>query len=149
MIQGVEIKKLEKFSDERGWLAEILRNDSSDLRPAMSYTSQTKPGVTRGPHEHVSQSDFFVFLTGKFRLYLWDNRPGAKNYRQLEVTEAGEDNPVSVLIPPGVVHAYKCISENPGLVINLPDRLFKGEGKREEIDEIRWEEDKNSPFIVE
>ncbi len=148
MIEGVIIKKIEKFHDDRGWLVEVFRNDQTNFKPVMAYISETKPGVVRGPHEHVHQSDLFIFLVGKFRLYLWDNRTGAKNYRQLETCELGEGNAASVIIPPGVVHAYKCISDTPGLTFNFPDKLYKGKNKKEEIDEIRWEADKTSPFIV-
>ena len=148
MIKGVIIKKMEKFSDDRGWLTEIYRDDEINFQPVMGYLSETKPGIVRGPHEHQQQSDFFVFVLGKFRLYLWDNREGAENYRQLETYEMGEDNPCSVIIPPGVVHGYKCISETPGFTINLPNRLYKGEKKLEIIDEIRWEEDPASPFLI-
>jgi dTDP-4-dehydrorhamnose 3,5-epimerase len=51
-------------------------------------------------------------------------------------------------VPPGVVHGYKCISQGPALSINLPDKLYKGVLKADEIDEIRWEEDKNSPYKI-
>ncbi len=54
-----------------------------------------------------------------------------------------------MIIPPGVVHGYKCISQTPAWSINLPDKLYKGPGKSEEIDEIRWELMKNSPFKIE
>jgi dTDP-4-dehydrorhamnose 3,5-epimerase len=53
-----------------------------------------------------------------------------------------------VIVPPGVVHGYKCVSEVDAYSINLPDKLFKGEGKKEEVDEIRWEDDKNSPYQI-
>jgi len=149
MIKGVEIKKLAKFSDERGWLTEFFRTDETSYRPAMGYISQTKPGVLRGPHEHRQQSDLFIFLFGEFKLYLWDNRIGTENYRQLEIFAVGGDKPCSVLVPPGVVHAYKCVSDAPGVVINLPDRLYKGEAKKDETDEIRWEGRADSPFIIQ
>lgn len=149
MIKDVIIKKLEQFTDDRGWLFEVYRSDEINYRPEMSYVSQTNPGIMRGPHEHKEQSDYFIFLVGKFRLYLWDNREGAKNYRQLETLEVGEGNPCCVVVPPGVVHGYKCISETPGLVINLPDKLYRGKGKSEEVDEIRWEIIENSPFKVD
>lgn len=149
MIEGVEIKPLKKFNDERGWLSEIYRSDETDYRPEMTYFSATLPGVIRGPHEHRQQSDMFVFLIGTFRLYLWDNREGSSVYRILETMEVGEDNPCSVVIPPGVVHGYKCISDKPGYTINLPNRLYAGKGKTEEVDEIRWEADKDSPFVIE
>ncbi len=148
MIDGVIIRKIEKFSDNRGWLAEIFRNDEIDFQPAMEYISQTQPGIVRGPHEHVNQSDYFVFLAGDFRVYLWDNRLGAKNYRQLETIDAGEKSPCAVLVPSGVVHAYKCVSSAPGLVINMPDKLYRGEQCKGEIDEIRWESQADSPFKI-
>lgn len=150
MIKDVIIKELKKYNDERGWLSEIFRSDETDLRPEMGYVSVTQLGIARGPHEHKNQSDFFVFLgPGKFRLYLWENRQGKENFRELQTYEVGEGNPVSVIVPPGVVHGYKCISEEPGLVINLPDKLYKGEGKKDKVDEIRWEIDENSPFIID
>ncbi|MHB8904269.1 MAG: dTDP-4-dehydrorhamnose 3,5-epimerase family protein, partial [Patescibacteria group bacterium] len=62
--------------------------------------------------------------------------------------EVGIDSPTLVVVPPGVVHGYKCISDIPALSINLPDKLYKGEGKKEEIDEIRWELDSNSPYKI-
>ena len=52
MIYGVEIKKIKKFEDERGWLGEIFRNDEATHRPAMAYASFSNFGAVRGPHEH-------------------------------------------------------------------------------------------------
>lgn len=149
MIEGVLVKELKKFSDDRGWLTEIYRRDEVDLAPAMSYVSLTLPGVVRGPHEHVYQSDYFIFIgPGNFRLYLWDRRPGSKTKDEKMEIEVGLDHPCSVLVPPGVVHGYKCISEEAALSINLPDKLYKGVIKSEAIDEIRWEEDENSPYKI-
>ena len=150
MIKGVEIKKLEKLSDARGFLAEFFRNDETKYKPAMGYVSETKPGVARGPHEHKRQSDFFVFLLGEFRIYLWDNRRSSKkNFRRLEVIEVSEIKPCTVLVPPGVVHAYKCISKKPGIIINFPNKLYKGKNKKQKVDEVRWEGRSDSPFIVD
>ncbi len=151
MIKDVIIKKLKKYHDDRGWLCEIFREDElNDYKVPMSYISETKPNVIRGPHEHKNQSDLFVFIgPGKFKLYLWDNRKDSETYGERMEIEGGADNLISVIVPPGVVHGYKCISETPAWSINLPDKLYKGKNKTEEIDEIRWEEDPNSPFIIE
>lgn len=149
MINDVIIKKLEKYSDERGWLTEVFRNDELDFDPAMGYVSLTNPGVVRGPHEHAFQSDCFIFLgPGSFRLHLWDRRENSSTKGEALELEVGENNPTLVVVPPGVVHGYKCISEIPALSLNLPDKLYKGEGKKEEIDEIRWEKDENSPYVI-
>lgn len=150
MIKDVLIKELKKNADGRGWLAEIYRNDEMDYSPAMSYVSVTKPGVVRGPHEHNSQSDLFVFAgPGKFRIFLWDNRKDSPTFGEHLEFEGGENRPIAVLVPPGIVHGYKCISETDGWSINLPNELYAGRGKKELVDEVRWEKDPVSPFKID
>ncbi len=146
-MEGVVIKELNVFTDERGWLTELFRYDETDFRPVMSYVSMTKPGIARGPHEHMDQSDFFCFF-GNFRLYLWDNRQGSPTYRERFVLDT-KGKPVTAIVPPRVVHAYKNMGPGEGLVLNLPDRLFKGKGKKDPVDEVRYENDPDSPFRIE
>jgi dTDP-4-dehydrorhamnose 3,5-epimerase len=149
MIKGVIVKKLNKNNDDRGWLTEIFREDEAKFKPVMSYISSTKPGVIRGPHEHTEQSDCFVFAgPGDFELHLWDRRVKSQTEGGYEKFSVGEQNPTMVIVPPGVVHGYKCVSKTDGLCINLPDKLYKGKGKKEEIDEVRWELDARSPYKI-
>lgn len=144
MIDGVIVKKIPKYTDERGWLAEVWREDEVRFKPAMCYVSITKPGVVRGPHEHDKQSDCFIFIgPGNFELHLWDKK-GAH-----DILSVGQDNPALVIVPPGVVHGYKNISDVDALSINLPNALYRGKDKAEEIDEIRWELDKQSLYKID
>jgi len=145
-LEGVILKELKIYEDERGWLGEIIRHDETDFRPVMSYISLTKPGQTRGPHEHQQQTDYFCFV-GKFRLYLWDNRKDSSTYGKHMKIDINE-RPYIAVIPPGVVHAYKNTGNNNGYVINLPDRLYAGWGKKEPVDEIRYENVADSPFRI-
>jgi dTDP-4-dehydrorhamnose 3,5-epimerase len=149
MIDGVIIKKLNKFKDDRGWLAEIYRNDETNYKPAMAYFSESRPGAARGPHEHKEQTDFFIFIgPGKFRVYFWDNRKASPTFgEKMEIDVGGEEINL-VIVPPGVVHGYKCVSEIPALCLNLPDKLYRGAGKNEEVDEVRWEDMADSPFQI-
>ena len=151
-IKGVVIRPLNKYTDPRGWLVELFRQDEleSEFYPVMSYISMTNPGVARGPHEHVEQADLFGFIgPSSFKVYLWDNRKNAPTYMCRQVFVVGEGNPASVLIPPGVVHAYKNIGSVRGIVTNFPNRLFAGEGKKEKVDEIRYENDPDTQFILD
>ena len=150
-VEGVIAKSLKKYTDERGWLVELFRHDEliSSLYPVMAYASITQPGITRGPHEHREQTDFFAFIgPSNFLIYLWDNRKASSSYKNKQTIRVGQDSPHSIIIPPGVVHAYKNIGTQPGLVFNAPNKLFAGKNKKEPVDEIRHEDDPNSPFII-
>ena len=151
-IEGVVIKDLRKFVDSRGWLAELFRHDELEAQyyPVMAYTSATLPGVTRGPHEHINQADFFCFIgPSNFMLRLWDNRPQSDTYNHMTTLVVGEDNPKSVLIPAGVVHAYRNVGNVPGIVFNCPNQLYMGQGKREPVDEIRHEDDPQTIYRMD
>ncbi|NYE56882.1 dTDP-4-dehydrorhamnose 3,5-epimerase family protein [Carboxydothermus ferrireducens] len=151
-IEGVIIRPLKKHIDERGWLCELFRQDEIEetIMPVMSYISQTLPGIVRGPHEHKEQTDYFAFIgPGNFKIYLWDNRKDSSTFGNRQIIYAGEDNPAVIIIPPGVVHAYKNISTKPGLVFNAPNKLYAGRGRKEPVDEVRWENKENSPFIID
>jgi dTDP-4-dehydrorhamnose 3,5-epimerase len=143
-IEGVRVVKLERHRDERGFLVEVFRADSltRGLRPEMGYISYTKPGVARGPHEHLKQTDVFAFIgPGNFKIYLWDNRDDSKTYGNRQILFGGNDNPITVVVPPRVVHGYRNVSESDeGMVLNFPDKLYAGWKRREPVDEIRHEE---------
>lgn len=151
-IAGVVVKNLAKYVDDRGWLTEVFRHDEleQDYFPVMGYVSMTNVDVARGPHEHVAQSDNFAFLgPSNFKIYLWDNRKASATYGVRQIVYAGEDAPKSIIIPPGVVHAYKNVGGKQGMVLNYPNRLFAGKEKREPVDEIRHEADPNSIFHLD
>lgn len=146
-IPGVLKTSLKEFHDNRGWLAETFRIDEIDgFRPEMGYISVTRPGIIRGPHEHMEQTDYFCFF-GKFTLYLWDNRKESPTYMKRIVIDNADR--MIVIVPPRVVHAYKNNGDCDGMVLNFPDKLYRGWGKKENVDEIRYEDDPESPFKIE
>jgi dTDP-4-dehydrorhamnose 3,5-epimerase len=140
--------------DDRGQLTELFRPDDFPFgahRGSMGYISTTKPLVRRGPHEHKAQADCFFFLSGAFTLELWDNRDlyllydPVKTYQRFD--GLGGNVTCFAIIPPGVVHSYTNLSHVEGSVINLPDKLYKGYGRHEAVDEIRHEIDPETIFV--
>ena len=151
-IHDVVWLPLKFFHDSRGWLVELFRNDLIDpkFHPVMAYVSQTKPGVARGPHEHVDQADYFCFTgPSTFRVYLWDARRDSPTFGAKEVRDVGEDSPYALIVPAGIVHAYKNVGDKDGLVFNAANRLYAGWLKQDPVDEIRHEADANSPYRME
>ena len=151
-IKDVVVRDLRKVRDERGWLSELFRQDDlePEFFPIMAYISSTLPGVTRGPHEHQDQADLFCFIgPSNFKLRMWDNRTDSSTYRNMMTLIVGEDDPKAVLIPKGVVHAYQNVGTVDGIVINCPNRLYQGQHRQDPIDEIRHEDDPNTPFQMD
>jgi len=152
-INDVVVYPLKKFTDERGWLAELFRHDEllEEFYPVMGYLSVTEPNTQRGPHEHIDQADLFCFIgTGNFKLRMWDNRTDSATFWNVMTLFVGEDNPTGVIIPKGIVHAYKNESATEkGIVINCPNQLYMGAGKKKEVDEIRHEDDPDTIFRMD
>ena len=151
-IEGVVFDKLTPYKDQRGWLIELYREDevAREFHPVMGYMSMTHAGIARGPHEHRDQADLFCFLgPSTFKLYLWDNRTSSKTYQIRISVLLGEDDPQSVIIPPGVVHAYQNVGSDSGLVYNLPNQLFQGPNRSLPVDEIRHEDDPETIFVLD
>jgi dTDP-4-dehydrorhamnose 3,5-epimerase len=151
-IEGVIVRDLRRFKDDRGWLSELFRHDElkPEFYPVMTYISCTIPGVARGPHEHRDQADFFCFIgPSNFKLRMWDNRRDSPTFWNVMTLVVGEDDPKAVLIPKGVVHAYQNVGTTNGIVINCPNRLYKGEHRLSEIDEVRHEDDPETVFRMD
>jgi dTDP-4-dehydrorhamnose 3,5-epimerase len=141
-IDGVWIKPLSVIPDERGRLMEILRSDDEGfLKFGQVYVSTTYPGVVKAWHLHKVQDDNFCCVKGMVKLVLFDGRDDSPTKGTVMEHFIGEHNPVLVLVPPGVHHGWKCISERESIVINIPSEPYN----RESPDEYR--EPWDSPTI--
>jgi len=134
MIDGVRIKKLEPHADERGCLTEILRSDEEIFeRFGQIYVSLNYPGVIRAWHYHKKQEDLWAVVKGMIKAVLYDAREGSPTRGEVQEVFMGEQNPILLRIPIGVLHGYKTIGVEPSLLINIPTRPYD----RSEPDEYR------------
>jgi dTDP-4-dehydrorhamnose 3,5-epimerase len=150
-LPGVRLEAVPVFGDGRGTVLELFRTDEvpAGYKPLMACCSWSHPGVSRGPHQHVGQDDYFTFAgPSEFIVYLWDDRPGAEKAGQGWQIPTGQSNPTRVYVPRGVVHGYKNTGAVPGLVVTVTNLLYKGEGRKEAVDEIRHELDPKSPYRI-
>lgn len=133
-IEGVVIKPLRVIPDERGRLMEILRVDDDVFeRFGQVYVTTTYPGVVKAWHMHKLQTDHMAAVLGMFKLALYDARRGSSTQGTLQELYMGIHRPVMVRIPPGVYHGWMCVSEEEGMVVNIPDLPYD----RERPDEFR------------
>jgi len=123
MIDGVKIKEIKKHFDDRGFFAEIIKfgEDTFKEIKQTSYT-ETYPAVIKAFHWHKQQFDIWFPVKGSIRIVLYDLREDSPTYKETQVIYAGEDNPLVVLLPPGVAHGYQILgSEKAGLFYHTSD----------------------------
>ena len=143
-IEGVKTKKLRVMPDERGRLMEILRCDDELFQKfGQVYMTTNYPGVVKAWHYHKKQTDNVCCLKGMIKMALCDAREDSKTKGEINEFFIGEHNPLLVVIPPGVYHGWKCISQEESIVISIPTESYN----YEEPDEYRLPPDtKEIPY---
>ena len=114
-----ELKNIEKHTDERGWLVEILRDDEIKEEIKQVYFSTSKPGVIRGNHYHKHKVEWFSVVKGKAKLVLEDNES-----KEREELILSEDKPAIVKVPPNISHAIQNISDDEMYLIVIVNEVF-------------------------
>lgn len=110
MIKGVQIKKIVKHCDDRGFVAEILKKDDPFFKD-MKQTTYTEvlPGVIKAFHYHKKQDDVFFIFKGMAQVVLYDLREDSETKGETQVIYAGEDNLIAIFIPKMVAHGYRVL----------------------------------------
>jgi dTDP-4-dehydrorhamnose 3,5-epimerase len=141
LIAGVEIKRLVRHADDRGFLMEILRSDDPIFQQfGQTYVSLNYPGVVRAWHWHEQQDDYFCCVQGMIQVPLYDLRDDSPTHGELNEFFLGDNNPMVLRIPHGVAHGYKTVGVVPSLLLNFPTALFNPDNP----DELRlpWDTDR-------
>ncbi|MBU1204261.1 MAG: dTDP-4-dehydrorhamnose 3,5-epimerase family protein [Nanoarchaeota archaeon] len=134
MIQGVEIKRLKAYPDERGIVMELVRRDDEIFEEfGQSYVMITYPGIIKAWHYHKKQKDLFVCLKGMIKLVLYDNRTNSPTKGEINQFFLGERNPMLVKIPKEVIHGFKCIGTQEAIVVSFPTNTYN----KDDPDEYR------------
>jgi dTDP-4-dehydrorhamnose 3,5-epimerase len=148
MLAGVRIHDLQKNVDERGFFAEIIRQDWRDLfgddTIVQANLSYSFPGMIRGWHRHNrGQVDYFIALSGSIKICAYDDTQGSPTRGQLdEVVASGEKLQV-VRIPGHYWHGTKTLGDKPSLVVYCVNRLY--DLKSPDEDRRAW----NDPTVVD
>lgn len=125
MIDGVVVKQLKGHADERGCLTEIMRSDDDVfVKFGQIYVSMNYPGVIRAWHYHKKQDDFWAVVKGMVKAVLYDGRKGSPTFGKVQEVFMGEQNPVLLKIPVGVMHGYKTTGVEPSYLVNLPTEAY-------------------------
>lgn len=126
VINGVTVKQLVRHPDDRGFFEEILRDDDALLRQfGQASLSMSHPGVVKAFHYHERQDDLWFFPVGSAQVVLYDMRDGSPTEGVTQVLYPGEDNPLLIVIPVGVVHGYRVLGQKPVMIVYFTTESYQ------------------------
>ncbi|QIC05911.1 spore coat protein [Brevibacillus sp. 7WMA2] len=125
MIEGVKVKKLIKFADDRGYFMEVWRDDDFLLEKfGQLSASLTYPGVIKAFHYHKKQDDIWFFPAGNAQVVLHDLRDESPTKGKTDVYYMGENHLISLFIPRGVAHGYRVLGQQPAVITYLTNNSY-------------------------
>lgn len=113
MIEGVVLKELFTYPDERGFFREIIRVTDDFFKEGFGQFSHSLvySGVAKAWHIHKRQVDWWYVATGVLKVVLYDGREDSSTHGEIIEFLMGDNQPGRVLrVPPGVAHGCKAIS---------------------------------------
>jgi dTDP-4-dehydrorhamnose 3,5-epimerase len=146
MLQGIKIRSIQRFPDERGFFSEIMRTDWKDLfcedTIAQANHSFTYPGVIRAWHRHnKGQNDYFLALKGTIKICAFDD----KTQELDEVVSSGSDLQV-VRVPGHYWHGFKAVGNEAAMLLYFTTNLYNLKDPDEE--RRNWNDPTLIPKII-
>jgi dTDP-4-dehydrorhamnose 3,5-epimerase len=119
MIDGVQLRPLKQFCDERGKVMHMLRADDPQFqRFGEIYFSVVYPGAIKAWHLHKEMALNYAVPVGNIKMVLFDDREGSATRGELMEIFTGPDDYKLVHVPPLVWNGFKGIGTVPALVAN-------------------------------
>jgi dTDP-4-dehydrorhamnose 3,5-epimerase len=137
MLPGFKMHDLKKNVDERGFFAEIYREDWKELlgddKVVQANLSYSYPGMIRAWHRHDrGQVDYFIVLRGALKICAYDGRQGSPTRGQFTEVVASEERLQSVRVPGFYWHGTKAVSDKPTLAVYCVNRMYDAKNPDEE-----------------
>ncbi len=120
-MKDYEIQDLDKKSDERGWLIEVLGGELPEgcEQFGQLHVSVAYPGKVRGNHYHTRKVEWFCVPTGTGKLLLKERDTGVT--REIDM---GVNNLKTVRIDPGTIHAIKNVGTEDMVLLVYSNEKF-------------------------
>ena len=118
----IEIIERKKLGDSRGWFMKVIDGKEEGLP---SYTGEiylthaSGKGQVRGNHYHDKAKEWFTLIQGRAELKLMDMKT-----EEVISIALSADEPKTIVIPPGVAHAFLNTEEESFLLLAYTDELY-------------------------
>src|SRR5467141_128140 len=120
MLPGVRVHDVNKRIDERGFFAEIVRNDWKDFLDddtiAQANVSLSYPGMIRAWHRHrKGQVDYLMVVKGTMKICAYDDKEDSSTRGHLDEIIASEEKLQLVRVPGHYWHGTMTLGVQPSL----------------------------------
>ena len=126
LIDGVMVKDIGLYVDDRGIVAEIVRADDPIYhgRFGQVYYATCNPGVVKAWHYHKIHTDILYNIYGSTKVCLYDLRDDSPTKGVTNVFVMNEYNHIAVRVPPGVLHGQMCLGDVPAILLNVQSHIY-------------------------
>jgi dTDP-4-dehydrorhamnose 3,5-epimerase len=122
-IEGVSLRLLNIFKDQRGQVMHMLRSDSKEFEGfGEVYFSKTNPKIIKGWKQHLKKNQLLTVPIGQVKFVLFDQRKNSPTYGDINEIIIGEDNYGLLRIPHSIIYAFQTISNKESLIVNFTDQ---------------------------
>lgn len=115
-IQGVRVKKLLNFIDERGVIKKITPGSTFGDEPStILISSNNIAGAIRGFHFQIqpfAEKKLITCLRGSVFDAIIDLRVESSTFMKVAVIELSEENSFQLSLPIGIAHGFQSLSDN-------------------------------------
>lgn len=123
MLQGIRIKDLKRYFDERGSSNEIFRRDMPDMfeeEIVQTNMNVTYPGIVRAWHMHrMGQVDYYFLVRGVMKICAFDD-----DSNELDEFFLSGQLPQILRVPGKYWHGFKAIGNEPAVLVYFTSRLY-------------------------
>ena len=124
LIDGVVLTQLIRQFDPRGSLSELLTMRDGSTEPIVHvYQVTASAGSIRAWVAHRRQDDRLAFLNGRYRIALYDIRPGSPTFGLLNAFVLGVDQPSLLRIPADIINGVQNLGDAAAF-INMPRTAY-------------------------
>jgi UDP-2-acetamido-2,6-beta-L-arabino-hexul-4-ose reductase len=117
--------EIEKKTDERGWLAEILKANFLNKKEfGQFFITTAKPGISKGNHYHTRKHEYFCVIRGQALLTLQDLDHKTKEVMKTEEIELSDRELQCIEILPWTNHIIKNTGTDEMWLLAYVDEQF-------------------------
>ncbi len=126
-IDGVIFRESKNIITSNGHTTEGYREDwhlhDEKIRHIISVN--LRQNAISAWHIHKFQIDHIFVIAGTLQVALYDDREDSSSYKQLEVRNISHLRPGVLVIPPGIWHGLKNISDKESIFINYFNNAYR------------------------